>query len=211
VRRNHPYRIRQQINTTIEEEKETTTTTEEKKEKKKHTNMALTEEQRERIRQNRERALRIKKERMERLARERLEESNKKRRLNNNDEGEASQGKPSNDTLVSSKKQKLDSAKEEEEDVKLEDFELGASDWITKSEAMKMYCVPQGTLAVCQVEEKPNPRHASWKPMKLYIRSEVRQRARKRFGGLEGLVEERSKRRQKQLERDMAKARSIFE
>jgi len=34
VRRNHPYRIRQQINTTIEEEKETTTTTKEKKGKK---------------------------------------------------------------------------------------------------------------------------------------------------------------------------------
>jgi len=170
--------------------------------------MALTEEQKEQMRQNRERALRIKKERTERLAREKSEESNKKRRLNN--EGEASNGKPNNDTLVSSKNQSVDSGKKEEEDVTLEDFEVGASDWITKSEAMKMYCVPQGTLAVCQVEEKPNPRNASWKPMKLYFRSEVRERARKRFGGLEGLVEERNKRRQNQLERDMARARSVF-
>eukprot|EP00526_Cylindrotheca_closterium_P022816 CAMPEP_0113641812 /NCGR_PEP_ID=MMETSP0017_2-20120614/21962_1 /TAXON_ID=2856 /ORGANISM="Cylindrotheca closterium" /LENGTH=180 /DNA_ID=CAMNT_0000553197 /DNA_START=460 /DNA_END=1002 /DNA_ORIENTATION=- /assembly_acc=CAM_ASM_000147 len=180
--------------------------------------MALTEEQKERIKQNRERALRIKKERMERLAKE---DADKKRKLNQGGggrEGETLQAATvRNEDVVrtSNKKQKLQAAKkqqeEEKDDLELEEFEVGASEWITKSEAMKMYCVPQGTLAVCQVEERPNPHHASWKPMKLYLRSQVRQKGRKRFGGLEGLVEERNKRRQKQLEKDMAKARSIFE
>eukprot|EP00526_Cylindrotheca_closterium_P022509 CAMPEP_0113657480 /NCGR_PEP_ID=MMETSP0017_2-20120614/31074_1 /TAXON_ID=2856 /ORGANISM="Cylindrotheca closterium" /LENGTH=183 /DNA_ID=CAMNT_0000571421 /DNA_START=273 /DNA_END=824 /DNA_ORIENTATION=+ /assembly_acc=CAM_ASM_000147 len=183
--------------------------------------MALTEEQKERIKQNRERALRIKKERMERLAKEK-EEADKKRKLNQGGgaEGETLQAATiRNEDVVptSNKKQKLLEAgkkrqqEEEKDDLELEEFEVGASEWITKSEAMKMYCVPQGTLAVCQVEERPNPHHASWKPMKLYLRSQVRQKGRKRFGGLEGLVEERNKRRQKQLEKDMAKARSIFE
>eukprot|EP00526_Cylindrotheca_closterium_P022540 CAMPEP_0113638934 /NCGR_PEP_ID=MMETSP0017_2-20120614/20412_1 /TAXON_ID=2856 /ORGANISM="Cylindrotheca closterium" /LENGTH=184 /DNA_ID=CAMNT_0000550097 /DNA_START=436 /DNA_END=990 /DNA_ORIENTATION=- /assembly_acc=CAM_ASM_000147 len=184
--------------------------------------MALTEEQKERIKQNRERALRIKKERMERLAKEK-EDADKKRKLNQGGGGGGREGETlqaatiRNEDVVrtSNKKQKLQAAKkqqeEEKDDLELEEFEVGASEWITKSEAMKMYCVPQGTLAVCQVEERPNPHHASWKPMKLYLRSQVRQKGRKRFGGLEGLVEERNKRRQKQLEKDMAKARSIFE
>eukprot|EP00526_Cylindrotheca_closterium_P023939 CAMPEP_0113639318 /NCGR_PEP_ID=MMETSP0017_2-20120614/20625_1 /TAXON_ID=2856 /ORGANISM="Cylindrotheca closterium" /LENGTH=187 /DNA_ID=CAMNT_0000550523 /DNA_START=468 /DNA_END=1031 /DNA_ORIENTATION=+ /assembly_acc=CAM_ASM_000147 len=187
--------------------------------------MALTEEQKERIKQNRERALRIKKERMERLAKEK-EDADKKRKLNQGGGGGGREGETlqaatiGNEGVVSTnnKKQKLLEAgkkqqqqQEEKDDLELEEFEVGASEWITKSEAMKIYCVPQGTLAVCQVEERPNPHHASWKPMKLYLRSQVRQKGRKRFGGLEGLVEERNKRRQKQLEKDMAKARSIFE
>lgn len=174
--------------------------------------MALTEEQKERIRKNRERALRIKKERMERLAKE---EADKKRKWKEREGETLVEAKPGNDTTATvsaSKRQKVVEApaKKEEEEVELEDFEIGASEWITKSEAMKIYCVPQGTLAVCQVEERPNPHHASWKPMKLYLRSEIRKKARTRFGGLQGLVEERNKRRQKQLDRDMAKARSIF-
>ena len=171
--------------------------------------MALTEEQKERIRQNRERALRIKKERMERLARE---EAERKRKLKEEEGKGETLAATNGSNPTANKRQKLESpARKKEEDIAdLEDFEIGASEWITKSEAMKMYCVPQGTLAVCQVEERPNPHHASWKPMKLYLRAEVRQRARKRFGGLEGLVEERNKRRQKQLEKDMAKARNIF-
>ena len=60
-------------------------------------------------------------------------------------------------------------------------------------------------------EEKQNPRNPLFRPMKLYKRSEIRYRAHKRFGGLEGLVEERNKRRKRKLERDMEEARNIFE
>jgi hypothetical protein len=155
--------------------------------------MALTEEQRERIRRNRERALQKQKERKERLEKEKQEnEQTEKRELEKKTIASSS---PSN------KKQK----------VELEGFEVGASEFISKTEAMKMYCVPQGTLAVCEVEERPNPHNQSWKPMKLYRRSEVRERGRKRWEGMEGLCAEREKRQQKQLKRDMEMAHSIFE
>lgn len=151
---------------------------------------------------------------MERLAEEK-EEANQKRKLNQGGGVALQAADASTDVSTSSsKKQRAEAVQKQEEekdDVELEEFEVGASEWITKAEAMKMYCVPQGTLAVCQVEERPNPHHASWKPMKLYLRSEVREKGRKRFGGLDGLVEERNQRRKKQLEKDMAKARSIFE
>ena len=92
----------------------------------------------------------------------------------------------------------------------LEDFEIGASEHVTKQDAMKLYCLPNGTLAVCEYIEKPNPRNGSWKPMKLYKRSEIRRRARERFGGLEELVAERKKREAKRLEQDMSKAQDFF-
>ena len=37
-----------------------------------------------------------------------------------------------------------------------EAFEEGASPWVSKAEAKKMYCLPEGTLAVCAVVEKDN-------------------------------------------------------
>jgi hypothetical protein len=160
--------------------------------------MALTEDQRERISRNRERALQKQKERKERLEKEKKEnEQTEKRELEKKTIPSSS---PS-----SNKKQKVDL------ELELEDFEVGASEWITKTEAMKMYCVPQGTLAVCEVEERPNPHNKGWKPMKLYRRSEIRERSRKRWEGLEGLCAEREERQQKQLKRDIETARSIFE
>lgn len=147
--------------------------------------MELTEEQRERIRKNRERALQKQRERKERLEKEKQQE---KREL------------VAETKTTSSKKQK----------VELEDFEAGAPEWISKTEAMKMYCVPQGTLAVCEVQERPNPHNQKWKPMKLFKRSEVRERAHKRWEGMEGLIAERTKRQEKQLKKDMEVADSIF-
>lgn len=93
---------------------------------------------------------------------------------------------------------------------KLEEFEVGASDYVSKQDAMKVYCLPMGTLAVCECIEKPNPRNSSWKPMKLFLRSEIRQRARDRFGGLEGLIKERAKRENKRFEKEMDKAKDFF-
>jgi DNA-repair protein complementing XP-A cells len=153
--------------------------------------MTLTPEQKERIRINRERALAIQKERREKI------EQEKKRKKNNLNETKL------HVDLSPSKKQKIDT-------VELEDFEVGASEWITKTEAMKIYCLPQGTLAICEVQERENPHNNKWKPMKLYTRSEVRERARKRFGGADGLVAERTKREQERLSKDMEKAKSIF-
>jgi XPA protein C-terminus len=93
----------------------------------------------------------------------------------------------------------------------LEDFEEGASDLVTKSEAMALYCLPAGTVAVCAVvEERANPHHPSWKPMILYSRAEVRARAHKRYGGLAGLQQERRKRMDRKFAREMERASEVF-
>ncbi len=96
-------------------------------------------------------------------------------------------------------------------DIELEDFEVGASQYVTKQQAMKMYCLPAGTLAVCAFIEKDNPKQSKWSKMKLYHRSEIRRRARERFGGLDGLIEERNKRELKRVERDYQSAYDVFE
>jgi len=73
-----------------------------------------------------------------------------------------------------------------------------------------MYCLPVGTLAVCEVTEKPNPRNGSWTAVKLYRRAELRRRSRERFGGLAGLVNERRRREEKRFEGDMEKMKDVF-
>ena len=150
--------------------------------------MALTEEQKQKIKENRERALALKKKRAEERAAAEEKES----------EAASQDGTKNEDSG------------DEDDNVELEDFEVGASPWVTKDEAMRKYCLPQGTLAVCSYEERPNPRNKGWKPMRLYKRSEIRRRARERFGGLEGLIEERRKRDKKRFANDMAETRDVF-
>ena len=175
-------------------------------------NMVLTEEQRERIRKNKERALRIQKERREE------KEGKNKQRNNDNIEEKSKPAKKQRTTDDSTKTTSQSTfctgtATEDHHyhsNAPLEDFEEGASEWVSKKEAMTMYCLPEGTMAVCSYEEKENPRNPLFKPMKLYRRSEIRYRAHKRHGGLKGLVEERNKRRKRKLDKDMEEARDIF-
>lgn len=158
----------------------------------------LTEEQKQKIKENRERALALKKKKAEERAAEKKEEL------------EVANATKSNDDEALRDDNKNEDSNDEDDNVELEDFEVGASPWVTKDEAMRKYCLPQGTLAVCSYEERPNPRNKSWTPMRLYKRSEIRRRARERFGGLEGLVEERRKRDKKRFANDMAETRDVF-
>jgi len=160
--------------------------------------MALTEEQKERIKKNREKALRIKKERREKKERE----GNKDKIVESKSSIIMSESPVDRKTVPEDYNNYCD--------VPLADFEEGASEWISKKEAMTQYCLPEGTMAVCSYEEKKNPRNPLFKPMKLYKRSEIRYRALKRYGGLEGLVEERNKRRKRKLEKNMEEAMDIF-
>ena len=155
--------------------------------------MVLTPDQEAQIRANRERALALQKLRKEEKENGEIKKRNKK---------------DSKEQEQISKRQKL---KEENDDVELEQFEEHASEFATKTEAMKMYCLPEGTLAVCQFTEKDNPHNKGWTPMKMYWRSEIRMRARKRFGGLEGLVTERKRREERRFAKDLEKAKDIFE
>lgn len=98
----------------------------------------------------------------------------------------------------------------EDDTVSLEEFELNASPYISQTEAQRLYCVPLGTLAVCSCIEKPNPRSKSFTPMKLYNRSEVRQRAHARYGGKVGLISERERRKKNRSDKDLDEMKNIF-
>jgi hypothetical protein len=174
--------------------------------------MELTEEQKERMRKNRERALGIQKRRREEQTKE----------ASRAEEGSCTV--PENGEASPKKKMWLDRAEEKpgaepnpdsksevaEEALELEEFEVGASKWVTKKEAMKVYLLPAGTLTICKYTEKPNPHHKSWLPMKLYDRSEVRRFSRERFGGLAALIEERKKRQDKRFQKDLDETKDLF-
>jgi XPA protein C-terminus len=155
--------------------------------------MELTAEQRDRMQRNRERALEIQKKRRE------AADAARSLVVVSPEEGE--------EEIKAKRRRKLDAIKDEEP---LEQFEEGASEYVNKTEAIKMYCLPEGTLAVCEYVEKQNPRHKSWVPMKLYHRSEIRKRARERWGGMEGLIAERRRREEKKFMNDLEKTKDIF-
>lgn len=175
------------------------------------TEMTLTEEQKERIRKNRERALEIQKRRREEL--ETKQSPHDKESGGSNDENphaekkiRVCQSKDDKSGVVGSHEKGGDQA----ESLELEEFEVGASKYVTKKEAMKMYLIPEGTLAVCKYEEKQNPHNKHFQPMKLYDRSEIRRLSRERFGGLQGVIEERRKRQEKRFYKDLDEAKDLF-
>lgn len=170
--------------------------------------MALTEEQKERMRINRERALEIKKRKEEeRKTREAEAEAEVKKVVEKAQTAAGDQGSRVDSGAAGAKSDD----EEDDDDVELEDFEVGASKYVTKSEASRQYCLPEGTLAVCRYEERDNPRGRGWAPMKLYRRVEVRRRARERWGGMEGLRKERERREQRRFEKDMEGVGQVFE
>lgn len=164
----------------------------------------LTPVQLERMRLNRERALELQEKK--RKEREASVETGKKEVCceDGDNENESWQGKKQKASIpspVSGKDEALQP---------LEEFEVGAPDYITKKEAMHMYLLPEGTLAVCQFIEKENPRNRGWTGMKLYCRAEIRRRAHERWGGIHGLALERKKREEKRFWNDLEKNKNIF-
>jgi hypothetical protein len=145
----------------------------------------LTEEQKELIRQNRERALHIQK---------------KKREC----------GCVGEDGWKEESAKKIRIETKIDEEIDLEEFEIAASKFVTKREAKQVYCLPEGTLDVCSYVEKTNPRGKGFKPMKLYDRGEIRRRARERFGGLDGLIAERNRRAEERFRKDLERNKDLF-
>ena len=198
----------------------------------------LTEEQRERIRINRERALEIQRRKREERERQQqqqggrgageraqgqsssvsiLEDGKKISAVKRKADDDESKIETMNSSLSPSssppqKKVQKTTAKDSflNDGLPIEPFEEGASEWVTKKEAMSTYCLSEGTLAVLQVEERDNPHNKLWKPMKLYRRTDVRQWAHKRWNGLRGLQAERERRQTKKFEKDMKDADDIF-
>lgn len=172
----------------------------------------LTPELRERIRKNRERALQIQAERKRKLQEQQKEKE--KTRTNIQEKNKQKQKLERSEQGQETKRLKREggdeTATKKDEEVDCEDWEIELSEWVSKKEAVEKYCLPEGTLAVCEVSTKDNPHNKGWAPMKLYRRSELRNRAYKRYGGKEGLIEERTKREQKRLAKDLKDAEDIF-
>jgi len=187
-----------------------------------------TEEQRERARRNREKALALqaqkRKEREDAAAAsaesKRAKTTNGKAstttsnniHTNDNDNNNNNRNKNRSETKQKEEKQQQQQqpATAEDDDLPLEDFEIGASEFVTQTEAQKVYLLPMGTLRVCRYVEKENPRNRQFQPMKLYHRAEIRRRARDRWGGIPGLQRERTRRQDEQFERDLRKTKNIF-
>jgi XPA protein C-terminus len=202
--------------------------------------MELTQEQKERIKQNRDRALEIQRQRKILQLSSAVDEDSSsnatiasatKRGLGTNLDNNGSNRKRMKDEKLAASSLKgvervdtfggnvnVGSTNGAENDndemyhtVEIEAFEENASEYVTKQEAMKVYCLPLGTLDVCRnCISKPNPKHATWSNMKLYLRKEIRYRAHQRYGGMVGLIEERNRRNQVRLQKDMEQSKDIF-
>uniref|UniRef100_A0A7S2PT66 XPA C-terminal domain-containing protein n=1 Tax=Leptocylindrus danicus TaxID=163516 RepID=A0A7S2PT66_9STRA len=171
----------------------------------------LTEEQKERIRKNKERAQALRRNATERRKRQ-LDDVQSTCSVPNAESSAPNKpnkrAHPCNDKGNDGDKNNNDDV---EDDVVLEDFEIGAAPRVTKKEAMSMYCLPEATLQVCSFVTKENPHRKGWSSMKLYDRSEIRRRARARHGGLEGLAAERKKREQKRFEKVLEQTKDVFQ
>lgn len=209
--------------------------------------MALTDEQRNRIEENRKRALEIK--RRKQLEREgKVEDAsgkessaagkdpfdeggfvtkstitttpsdhtidaggqNKKRRVGDGASMKSSGGTGGREMHSNKSKAVPNGEDFDDDESSLEEFEIDAPPHITQTEAQRTYCVPLGTLEVCSHVERDNPRGRGWSKMKLYSRAEVRRRARRRFGGKDGLIAERERRKRRRHERDLREVKDVF-
>jgi len=179
--------------------------------------MALTEEQRKRMEENRKRALEIRKKReMEKERGETVEGffaaappqeeglQHKKRKVDGANEPKEDKKQRSN-VLLSGEREDCENS----DDESLEEFERDASAYVSQTEAQKTYCLPKGTIDVLSFVERDNPHQRGFSKMKLYSRAEVRRRARKRFGGKSGLITEREKRKMKRYEQELKEVKCL--
>ena len=179
--------------------------------------MVLTEEQRKRIEKNRKRALEIRKKKEAEKKESTISSSvfdeggfvqeNKKRKIEDDElVGRGENGYKKEEDI----KQSTNTTDNDSDTESHEDFEINASQYISQTDAQRLYCVPKGTLDVCTYVEKDNPHNKGFSKMKLYVRSEVRKRSHKRFGGKQGLILEREKRRKKRSAKDLEESKNIF-
>ena len=103
--------------------------------------------------------------------------------------------------------EKLDT--QDDDESSLEDFEVNASQYVSQTELQRVYLLPKGTIDVMSFIERDNPHKRGWNKMKLYSRSDARRRARKRFGGKDGLIAERENRKRKKFENELKEVRKM--
>jgi DNA-repair protein complementing XP-A cells len=76
---------------------------------------------------------------------------------------------------------------------------------ITKSTAKDDFLCTDTELSKLRFMEKKNPQKPTWAPMKLFLKTEIEALAKKKYEDDEGLEQEKSSRRVKQLEKRLKK------
>ncbi len=74
----------------------------------------------------------------------------------------------------------------------------------------KEFLLPDDTISLFKSVDKPNPKNSMWRPMKLYLRKHAREKAYARFGGAEGLAQEKEKREQLKFSKQLKEAAEMF-
>ena len=74
---------------------------------------------------------------------------------------------------------------------------------INKGDSMSRYLVSDDTMKILKFTTKPNPRNTMFAPMKLYLVKHVREKAMKRWGDEQGLLNELDRREKERFERGL--------
>ena len=85
------------------------------------------------------------------------------------------------------------------------DYEL-----ITRTVANTFYLVTDDALSTLQFQTRDNPHHASWTPMKLYLRKHVIAMSMKRFGTMEKVEEVKKEREMQKFEKNLGKSSDLL-
>lgn len=86
-----------------------------------------------------------------------------------------------------------------------------AYDLIPKSEIISNYLLSEDSIKTLKFLNKNNPYNAGWTPMKLYLRKRVMQLSIQRFGSEEKLIQERKAREAKKFQKELEKTADTFE
>lgn len=95
------------------------------------------------------------------------------------------------------------------------DTERGGQ-WLTQQQAGEEFCLPIQTLrdaaseGLLKVEKRPNPYGATYAPMRLYQRCELRQLAFQMWGGEAGVEKERERRREQRWQQRQQRMSSVL-
>ena len=89
--------------------------------------------------------------------------------------------------------------------LKTDQYEL-----ISKGEATSTYLVTDDALTTLKFQTRDNPHHANWTPMKLYLRKHVLELSLKRFGSMEKLAEVKKERESLRYEKSLSKTVDIL-
>ena len=85
------------------------------------------------------------------------------------------------------------------------DYEL-----FSKAEIQKRFLLPDATVALLPFVERPNPRCGSWAKMRLFLGKHAREKAHERFGGADGLAEEKRRRDDKKWDAALKRTKHVF-